>query len=129
MMPSKFSKIKVEDLLNDAPARGKTSHRPTPVQSDIFTIVCTVENCGKRFATSDALHAHQRRSHAAPTPFICRQCKSTFSSAANLNKHVRFQKQSYFPISKINLFAKSDCYLFVLIDFFFIYKKKHVIFF
>lgn len=96
MEPEKSGRIRVSDLLNEAPARGKPSHRPTPLQSNIFTIVCNVENCGRRFATKEALQGHQKRSHMAPTQYLCQQCSSTFSSSANLNKHVRFiSKISY----------------------------------
>lgn len=86
IMSSNYSRIKVADLLNDAPARGKTSHRPKPPNEDIFTIICGV--CDRKFATVESLNAHQRRSHPAPTTHVCRYCSAYLSSSANLNKHV-----------------------------------------
>lgn len=87
-MSSSYNRIRVEDLLNDVPARGKISHRSTPVQADIFKYVCQIDQCGRRFQSANALLAHQKRMHSPPTQYVCPKCSSSFSSRANLTKHV-----------------------------------------
>lgn len=88
-----YNRIAVRDLLNEAPARGRISHRPTQLKPDIFQFDCGINQCPRRFATKSALIAHQRRSHAQPTRYECSYCLSTFSTAANLTKHVSFLEQ------------------------------------
>lgn len=102
-MSSNYSRIKVSDLLNDAPARGKTSHRPKPPSEDIYTVQCDVQRCGRRFATTEALRAHRRRSHPAPSAHACNECGATLSSSANLNKHVSSSTLALFLITGFNL--------------------------
>lgn len=90
-MPPSNNRIKVENLINTAPARGKSSHRTSPLPTnDIFDIACGIDNCNRRFASPDALQAHQRRTHPCPTSYVCKHCKSSFSTSANLTKHVRY---------------------------------------
>lgn len=87
-MTTGFNKIPVKDLLNETPPRGRISHRPTQIKPDVFTFLCESSNCNRRFASQEALTAHQRRSHATRTQFACPHCSSTFSTSPNLNKHV-----------------------------------------
>lgn len=89
MAPASNNRIKVENLLNNAPARGKSSHRVSPTSTnDIFNIVCGIDNCNRKFASAEALQNHQRRTHPGPTAYVCKHCKSSFSTSANLTKHV-----------------------------------------
>ena len=109
-MPSQFNRVSVEALLNaegsSSSRHQRSSHRRTTEGdkrhkgsssgSDSPTshseIQCTVPHCKRKFPSGDALKAHMKRSHPAPTAYVCEHCKSSFSTPPNLNKHV-----SYFP--------------------------------
>lgn len=107
-MPTKYNRVRVEDLLNADPApptrsprrlgsapRGKPSSSLLPPDHHInIDIPCDHLHCKKTFNTRSALHAHQRRSHPAPTAFICESCRSSFSTPPNLNKHVSCKPSS-----------------------------------
>lgn len=109
MTSSDGHRIKVQNLLNNAPARGKSSHRSTPSSPDIFDIVCDAPNCSRKFATKDALYGHKKRSHAAPTGYICSVCQSSFSTPANLSKHV--SKRQFSSIFRSSDPKRSDAVL------------------
>lgn len=87
-MPSQYNRIKVEDLLSVASSRGKTIRKSSHARADIFDVHCNYQGCTRTFASHDALVAHQKRSHAAPTAYVCEHCHATFSTAPNRNKHV-----------------------------------------
>lgn len=88
-MPSQYNRIKVEDLLSVTSPRGKTIRKSSQTRSDIFDVHCNYQGCARKFASHDALLAHQKRSHAPPTAYVCEHCHATFSTAPNRNKHVR----------------------------------------
>lgn len=105
-MPTKFNRVRVEDLLNTESAgasssRHRSSHksssssRPKSSRSSSdsppshLNIPCEFSGCKRTFHSLESLRAHQKRSHPAPTAFVCDICKSSFSTPPNLNKHVR----------------------------------------
>lgn len=99
-MSSRYNRVSVSDLLNDE-ASGSSSQGAASTQRGIY---CRVEGCGRRFVSQEALTAHQKRSHAAPTAFRCPHCGSSFSTAPNLNKHVRYYSHTrWFWLSFISL--------------------------
>lgn len=84
-----YNRVRVEDLLNDdrdlssSPfAHGSLS------EGKPEGIICKINECDRRFVSEQSLLAHQRRTHAAATPFICPHCKLSYSTVPNLNKHV-----------------------------------------
>lgn len=80
---SAYNKVRVEDLLNKESEPAKSHHtirRPG--------IICHLDGCGRQFVSHESLVAHQKRSHAAPTSFICPHCELSYSTVPNLNKHV-----------------------------------------
>lgn len=76
---SNSSRVSVQSLLNDEKvfARGNSNE-----------FVCTIDNCNRKFISNDSLSVHQKRCHSPPTAHVCSQCKSSFSTIPNLNKHV-----------------------------------------
>ncbi|XP_031749170.1 oocyte zinc finger protein XlCOF7.1-like, partial [Xenopus tropicalis] len=51
------------------------------------TFSCT--ECGKCFASSSKLTAHQRRAHTSEKPFSCSECGKCFSDRSNFARHRR----------------------------------------
>lgn len=86
-----YNRVRVEDLLNEEQA-GTSDSSTSPNSKNV---ACTEEGCGKRFFTEKSLLVHQKRSHAAPTDFVCHLCQSSFSSIPNLNKHVSWNELRY----------------------------------
>lgn len=82
-----YNRVRVEDLLNDEPSI-PTSSQPSSFRRSDSAIICHVKDCGRRFVSKESLEAHQRRSHAAATPFVCPHCHISYSTIPNLNKHV-----------------------------------------
>lgn len=97
-MPSQYNRVRVDDLLNpDGPSsrsrgtvRSDSRRRPSdsPSGATVSSVECDVQGCKRKFPSKDSMKAHQKRSHPAPTNFICDQCQSSFSTPPNLNKHV-----------------------------------------
>lgn len=81
---ARYNRVRVQDLLNDE----HSSRSHSSLSKESGEAVCLVEGCGKKFFTQKSLVVHQKRSHAAPTDFICHLCRCSFSSIPNLNKHV-----------------------------------------
>ncbi|XP_075984102.1 uncharacterized protein LOC142981850 [Anticarsia gemmatalis] len=50
------------------------------------TIVCTVDGCGKKFATKGDVEKHMR-THTGERPFKCPDCTSTFTQRCSLRAH------------------------------------------
>lgn len=112
-MPTKYNRVRVEDLLNAETTSTTTSRPRRPPSSSrrgtsssggssisvspdlIADIPCDVPHCKRTFTTGAALIAHKRRSHPAPTAFVCEHCHSSFSTPPNLNKHVRNMQSTY----------------------------------
>lgn len=99
-MPSQYNRVRVEDLLNSetsssrsrpsgSGSRKKSSGSGSDSPPSASEIECNVVHCKRKFSSRDALRAHQKRSHPAPTAFVCEHCQSSFSTPPNLNKHVR----------------------------------------
>lgn len=109
MSSSRYNRVKVEDLLNQE-ERSDSNENPRE-------IICHLEECGRQFVSHEALIAHQKRSHAAPTSYICRYCQMSYSTVPNLNKHVSTTLPSVLilslmPLILINLhFVFSFVYL------------------
>lgn len=83
MSSSKYNRVSVKDLLNE----DKESEKQVEsVRKD--GIICHIDSCGRQFVSQESLIAHQKRSHAAPTKYICQYCQSSYSTVPNLNKHV-----------------------------------------
>lgn len=96
-MSQKYNKISIDDLLNKTGSNNNASSSASSSAPDNVAFECTEPLCGRKFVSEEALKAHKKRSHAAPTSYVCQRCKSTFSTLPNLNKHV-----SYF-LSEISL--------------------------
>lgn len=102
-MPSGYNRVRVEDLLNaeaSSSSRSKSSNRVgddkrkkggASSSAGGSEVMCDVPHCKRKFPTLDSLKAHQKRSHAPPTAYVCEHCKSSFSTPPNLNKHVSQQ--------------------------------------
>lgn len=93
VMPSQYNRVRVDDLLNpDSPSSRSKDSRRRPSGSasgaTVSSIECDVPGCKRKFPSKDSMKAHQKRSHPAPTNFICDQCQTSFSTPPNLNKHV-----------------------------------------
>lgn len=85
---SSSHRIEIRNLLNkdsSSSSATKTSSRPMRVQK----LTCEDSNCGKSFVTLESLDLHRKRKHACPTSIVCDICGCSFSSPANLDKHVR----------------------------------------
>lgn len=93
MPTSHYNRVRVQDLLNtETPSssrRNRSSSDSDEAQRN-SNYQCQVANCNRVFSTAESLAAHVKRSHAAPTQFVCEHCGSSFSTPPNLNKHVRF---------------------------------------
>lgn len=80
-----YSRVSVQDLLNE---ESTAPLRPSQPHLQREGIICHAEGCGRHFVSQESLIAHQRRSHAAPTAFVCQLCNLSYSTVPNLNKHV-----------------------------------------
>lgn len=92
MSSSKYNRVSVKDLLNED---NESEDKVEYVKKD--GIICHIDNCGRQFVSQESLIAHQKRSHAAPTKYICHYCRSSYSTVPNLNKHVR----DYYFLKKV----------------------------
>lgn len=98
---SSYNRVRVQDLLNEedsslsrsTPNTGGFSRDKGTVPSSngqriLQDYECESPQCGRIFVSKGSLSAHKRTCRPAPTPFVCTQCNTSFSSNANLNKHV-----------------------------------------
>lgn len=80
-------RIEIQNLLNNdhgVAADMDMTSRTRPIQK----LTCDEGNCGKSFITVESLNLHRRRKHACPTSIVCHICHCSFSTSANLDKHV-----------------------------------------
>lgn len=83
-----YNRIGIDELLNSSDISTQEKSLPSG-SSGVSIVTCNIDNCGRRYTSEESLKIHQSRHHATPTSLICRQCQTTYSSVANLNKHVR----------------------------------------
>lgn len=82
------SRIRIQNLINPSGREGSSSSNRRPESSTALTVPCTFSGCKRKFPSQEALVAHRKRVHMAPTDFKCPHCHVTFSSPQNRNKHV-----------------------------------------
>lgn len=116
---SRYTKIRVEDLLNDAQANSShnigvtaPSTASAPGATNDSKLICTYDRCHRAFPSSGALLDHQNRAHGVPTRHICGRCNVSFSTLPNLNKHVSFRSPCPITIERMRISNPSfhaDC--------------------
>lgn len=83
-----YNRVKVVDLLNNDAESGKVG-RTTSSHTGVYDLPCGMAKCTRRFKNRQQLEAHHARSHSSTAEYVCPHCQSNFSTAPNLNKHVR----------------------------------------
>lgn len=113
-----YTRVRVQDLLNEDPtpsARHDLRVASSSVRvrsSNRAEFKCATPNCGRSFQSKTSLSAHKRQCKPGPTPFVCSRCSSSFSSNANLNKHVSklhfvASHFTFLPIKKVSLTSQN----------------------
>lgn len=84
-------RISISNLVNESPRAGFSS-TPTRAESlsSALTIQCNFSGCKRKFPSEEALAAHRRRVHTAPTKYDCPHCHHTYATPQNRNRHVRY---------------------------------------
>lgn len=105
-MAPKYNKVSVDDLLGSSTSGDSNHYRQAALNAPEFKIECNFSGCKRKFPTEEALQAHKRRAHAAPTSYKCPICHSTFSSAQNRNKHVSPPSNVFYRIFGFEIIVK-----------------------
>lgn len=90
-MPPRYNRVSIEELLNRSEG---SSSIPTGASSASnvggeYKFLCQIDQCRRGFVSEEARRAHQARFHAPRTKYVCPNCKESYATKTNLNKHVR----------------------------------------